>query len=262
MIDPILTIILLIFVGLGIGIFISTSSGTSATILIPVLTIGLGYSPSYSIGTTLAIDTIIAITAAVFYLRYQQINVKSITVLVTFGILGSILGSQYTSEAPESILKVIIGIFLIIIGYNFARRGVQQSFGNLQHKIHIKVLRKNKNFSLLILGLIVGTISGFVGIGGGRMITIILLFILGYHFHQAVGTSLVIMIFIAGTGAISHGLQAEILFHILAILIIPVIVGTILGSNYANKINEEKLSRVAGFIILLFGMIIFISSVV
>lgn len=260
MLDPILSIIILAIIGFCIGIFISTASGTAATILIPILTIGFGYSTSDSIGTSLAIDCIIAFTAAVIYIKHKQIDLKSTSILVLFGILGSLIGSQFTTSAPENLLKIVIGFFLIFIGFTFARRGIKQNMSAIQDTINFAALQKHTFLSLFILGLLVGTISGFVGIGGGRMITIILIFILGYRFHQAVGTSLIIMFFIAGTGAISHGVKQELVTTIFGILLIPVIIGTILGSRYANQINEVKLSRIAGVIIFLFGIIIIITS--
>lgn len=260
MIELGLPLILLTIVGFCIGIFISTASGTAATLLIPLLTLGLGHSTPQSIGTSLALDSIIAGTAAVIYIKHKQIDLKSTAVLVCFGIIGSLLGSQFTTSAPETVLKIIIGCFLVFIGFSFARKGVKKNITYLQRNIKITFLQNHTMVSLLILGLIVGTMSGFIGIGGGRIITIILIFILGYRFHQAVGTSLIIMFFIAGTGAISHGLQQDILPSIIGLLSIPVFIGTVLGSMYANQIDEVKLSRIAGIIIFIFGLTIIITA--
>ena len=41
----------------------------------------------------------------------------------------------------------------------------------------------------ILLGLLVGIISGLLGAGGGVMILLILVFVMGYKMHEGVGTS-------------------------------------------------------------------------
>jgi len=47
---------------------------------------------------------------------------------------------------------------------------------------------------LIIIGLAAGALGGFVGIGGGIIIVPALIYILGFSTHQAMGTSLAVML--------------------------------------------------------------------
>ncbi len=253
-------IFILILISLGIGIFVSTASGTAATLLIPILTILFRYKTHDAIGTTLALDSIMGLTAGLMYLKNKNVDLKSSAFLILFGITGSVIGSQFTSSAPEAGLKLFIGIFILFVGFNFARRGVRKNVDFVNKKLKFSFFKKNKFLSFLIFGVLVGIISGFSGLGGGRIIAVLLIFVIGYSFHKAIGTSLFMMFFIAGTGAISHGIKGEILLGKLPFLIIPGVIGALIGSKYANKIDEDKLARIAGVIIFSFGVIIIINS--
>lgn len=245
--------------GLGSGLFVGTAAGTAASFLIPSLTLLAGYSTHQAIGTSLGIDCIIGIVAGITFFKNNYVNLKSAILLVIMGVLGSFIGSLFTSQAQEGVLSSIIGIFLLFIGFQFIRRGVQRNVSLVEKKINFQVFRNHKTITLIILGLIIGGISGFVGIGGSRMLSIILIFVLGYTLHQAIGTSLVMMIFIAGTGAVSHATNGEIMYSGLVIVGFFAAIGAFIGSHFASKINENHLARIVGIIIFMLGSIIILN---
>jgi uncharacterized membrane protein YfcA len=47
--------------------------------------------------------------------------------------------------------------------------------------------------------------------GSSGAMTFVLIFIMGYDLHASIGASLMMMFFIAVSGAITHGLRGEIL---------------------------------------------------
>jgi len=254
------TIVILLLFGFGSGLFVGTAAGTAASFLIPGLTILLGYSTHEAIGTSLAVDCVIGIIAGYTFIKNKYVNLKSVFLLVVAGVLGSILGSTFTSEAPEGILNIMIGFFLLFIGFNFIRNGIKKNVDGLEQKINFSFFRNHHLFSFLLLGGIIGGLSGFIGIGGSRMLSLILIFVMGYSLHQAVGTSLVMMVFIAGSGAVNHGFQGEIVFSAFLILGLSAGIGAFLGSQLASKINEELLARIVGSFIFLLGVIIMIKN--
>ncbi|MEF8848509.1 MAG: sulfite exporter TauE/SafE family protein [Candidatus Thermoplasmatota archaeon] len=246
--------------GLGSGLFVGTAAGTAASFLIPALTILIGYTTHQSIGTSLGVDCIIGIIAGLIFIKNKNVDLKSSFLLVISGVLGSFFGSMFTSNAPQGNLNILIGFILVFIGINFLRNGVSKNVEYIEKKISFDFLRKHKIFTLLTLGTIIGMVSGFIGIGGSRMLTIILIFVMGYSLHKAIGTSLVMMFFIAGTGTISHALNEEIVLEGLLILGFFAAIGAFFGSNFANRVNEDRLARIAGLIIFILGLIIIFKS--
>ena len=47
---------------------------------------------------------------------------------------------------------------------------------------------------LLLIGLLAGMLSGFVGVGGGIIMVPALVWLMGYGQHQAQGTSLAVLV--------------------------------------------------------------------
>jgi len=124
--------------------------------------------------------------------------------------LGAQVGSYISPHIAESSLGGSFGIFLIITAVIFALRGLgtvipvsgQPTEAKREPNKLLKLLRKNVVLSSLVLGFLVGIISGLLGAGGGVMILLILVFLLEYSMHEGVGTSTFIMAFTAASGAI------------------------------------------------------------
>lgn len=56
----------------------------------------------------------------------------------------------------------------------------------------------------MLCGLVIGWVCGFTGSGGGILMLTVFTLLLGYNLKVAVGTSTLIMTFVALVGAISH----------------------------------------------------------
>jgi uncharacterized membrane protein YfcA len=108
---------------------------------------------------------------------------------------------------------------------------------------------------LFFFGAVIGFLSGFTGMGSSGAMTILLIFVLGYDLHTAIGTSLLMMFFIAGAGGIGHGFQGHVLWEVALIAGLGAVVGAGSGSLFANKINEERLGRTIGAIIVFLGIV-------
>lgn len=250
------TIILFITCGFGSGIFVSLSSGTAVSIMIPCITILIGASIHLAIGTSLVVDCVIGGVAGIIFLKNGNVDMRSGFLLAITGVIGALIGSRFTGETPESGLGFFIGIFLIITGVSFIAKGIRRNIDYIEEKINLKFIKKNKIPFLILFGSIIGLLSGFSGMGGSRMVAIVLIFILGYNIHTAIGTSLIMMVFIAGSGAIGHVFNDEVLFSAALILAPSAALGAVSGSLVANRIDEDKLGRIVGVIILAMGIII------
>jgi hypothetical protein len=112
----------------------------------------------------------------------------------------------------------------------------------------------------VLLGFGIGIISGFVGAGGGVMFLLVMLLVLGYEPHTAIGTSTLIMAITATSGATSYYLHGNL--DIVAALIISV--GTLLSSRAgavgANKLGQDALGRVIALIFIVLGIIVLLNS--
>jgi len=251
-----LELIILIISGFGSGVFVGMGSGTTGSIMIMSLTVFCDYPIHQAIGTSLLIDCIIGGIAGFIFLKKGKSNFRPAFLIAGTGAVGSFIGSQFTSSAPEMGLIVIISTILIILGISFIVKGLQQNIDYFRKKGKVQRFKENKTLFFVAFGLIAGASSGFTGMGIGGVVALVLMLILDYDIHTAIGTALLSIMFISGAGAIGHVLNNEVLFSAGLIAGSAAVVGAIFGSFAANKINEEKLGRIVGLLILIMGIIL------
>ena len=211
--DQYIVFLILFISGFGSGIFVGMGSGTTGAIMITSLTVILNHSVHDAIGTTLLIDCIIGGIAGLIFLKKGNVRLKPAIWIIIIGAIGSFTGSRFTSTAPESNLLFLIGIILLLIGISFTVKGLQKNIDFVGSKIRADKLKKHKFSVFIIFGLITGFVSGFTGMGIGGVIALTLILILDYNLHTAIGTSLIMLFFISGSGATGHILNGEIIIQ-------------------------------------------------
>jgi len=253
--DDFLSTILTFITGFGSGAYVGIASGTAEPFIIPLITVVLGSSIYNAIGTSLFVDSIIGLIAGLVFLRKGHVQLKPVILLGLSGVLCSLIGSYFSTETPESNLKLLIAIVLIFFGYMLLRGGIKRNVEMINKKINFSTFQHYKNTSFILFGGLIGFASGFTGMGSSGSMTIILIFIMGYSLHQAIGTSLLLMFFIAGAGSSAHSFQGNFIFQTALIAALGAAVGATSGSLFANRIDEDKLGRTIGFIIIVVGCI-------
>lgn len=126
----------------------------------------------------------------------------------------------------------------------------------------IKIFKKSRIISGILIGLVIGMIAGIVVAGGGMMILIALVIVLDYPIHKAIGTSVLIMIFTAFSCAVSHAYYGELLFCAVIFGGIGGIVGAQSVSKFANLSSEKRLKRIVGVVFMALGLILAVFKLV
>jgi hypothetical protein len=253
-----LTIILLIISGLGAGVVTGLVGASAAVAVTPILVTFLNYPAFTAIGISLATDIFASSTSAKNYYNYGHLDIKNGITLTILAIIGAFIGSALSKFIPDSMLGRGAGIAILIIGINFLRKPMNKRIKEFKDRYKFNFVKKHKLLSTIIFGLLIGLICGMVGAGGGIMILMILTFVLGYEIKTAIGTSVLIMTFIALSGAIGHFIHTGVPYVEILIAGISSIIGAAVASRFANKASEDKLSKVIGvtFIVLAVVMIV------
>ena len=106
-------------------------------------------------------------------------------------------------------------------------------------------------FILLLIGVIAGIASGFVGIGGGVIIVPALIYFTGLDQHTAQGTSLAMMLPPIGILAtMNYHSEQSIEWPYAACLAVTFILGAWFGSKWSLKLSPNIVRLIfAGFMI-------------
>ncbi len=99
-------------------------------------------------------------------------------------------------------------------------------------------------FGMILLGLIIGCLSGFLGVGGGFLITPFLNIIFGIPYNIAVGSGLAQMVFTSAAGVKAHMKLRNVDFKLGLLLFM----GTLFGVRLGVQIVEAL--KIGGHIII------------
>ena len=106
-------------------------------------------------------------------------------------------------------------------------------------------------FFYLLLGLIAGSLSGLIGIGGAIIIIPSLVLLFGLSQHTAQGTALALMVPPIGLlAAWTYYKQGFVDFKIAGLICLGFFFGGLVGAKFATDIPEDILRKVFGVILL------------
>jgi len=114
---------------------------------------------------------------------------------------------------------------------------------------------------LVFIGLIAGTLSGLIGIGGGIIIVPALIFLLKLSPLEAQGTSIALMLPPIGILAFLHYYKAGYVNVNYTIIIASTfILGGLFGAKIAHKLDQNVMKIVFGVILILAALKMIISG--
>jgi len=154
--------------------------------------------------------------------------------LLLFGvpsILLGVLGASLVGVLPQSILKMTLGAFLIIISGSFLLRP--------------KLAFPTNTKSVLFGGGVSGFITGLVGTGGALRATFLTSFSLDKAKYIATAAAIAL-----GTDAtripvyVSQGFLAEQYYYYIPMLFATAIGGAFIGRRIVKKIDQEKFKKI------------------
>lgn len=197
-------------------------------------------SPEVMKPTALLLNLFVAAIAFYYYYKEGYFNVKLFLSFAIASIPMAFLGGMI--EVDTSLYKKILGVLLI-----FAVLKMLNVFGKESNKI-----KDIKIWQGLIVGGVIGFFSGLIGIGGGIILTpIILLLHWGRMKEAAAVSALFIWVNSASalTGQLSSGVSITIeSFGLVTIAIIGGFVGGYFGSK---KINNQNLRYILSFVLVI-----------
>jgi hypothetical protein len=128
----------------------------------------------------------------------------------------------------------------------FTKRNLPDVTPNKPHDMTMQLL-----LILFIIGLMAGTLSGLIGVGGGIIIVPALVYFLSFSQHQAQGTSLGLLLLPVGILAVLNYYQkGHVDVKVVGIMAVGFLLGGFLGSKISLAISQEAIKKI--FAVVLF----------
>lgn len=178
------SIIVLIVVGMLVGVLSGTFGIGGGTVIVPAL-VWLGLSQRNAAATSTLAIVPTSISGVISYATGGHVDWLAAALLFCGMFIGGQIGSWLLSRLPELVLRWIFVAFLVFVVIN------QVSFvPSRDHQIAMTVVT---GIGLALLGVVIGTLAGLLGIGGGALAVPSLSMLFGASDLVARGTSLLAM---------------------------------------------------------------------
>ena len=178
------SIIVLIVVGMLVGVLSGMFGIGGGTVIVPAL-VWLGLSQRHAAATSTLAIVPTSISGVVSYATGGHVDWLAAVLLFCGMFVGGQIGSWLLSRLPELVLRWIFVAFLVFVVIN------QVSF--VPSRDHQIVMSVTTGICLALLGVIIGTLAGLLGIGGGALAVPSLSMLFGASDLIARGTSLLAM---------------------------------------------------------------------
>lgn len=239
-------------IGLTLGML---GSGGSA-ITVPVLIYLVGHGAKESIAESMAIVGLISVVAALPYARAKEVDWRSVAYFGIPGMFGTLIGAWIGGIASEGWQLLVFGVVLLTAAGAMLTK--PKGGSESEHRD----ARQAAIWLIALEGLIVGVVTGFVGVGGGFLIVPALVVFGNLPMRLAIGTSLIIIAIKSAVGfakyehyLLAHDMSVDG-WTILTFALVGV-VGSLIGRSINARLNQRALRRVfAVFLILLGGFVI------
>lgn len=261
--------LLLLAVGLVAGVLSGMFGIGGGVIIVPALTIFLGFEIVEATSTSLAALLLpVGIFAVIAYHRAGLLKLQS-SALVALGLLTtSWLGATLAIGLPGDTLKQIYGVFLLYVSWRMMEP--RKVYGEVQERRTMLATTAGTTappptntdeptpelpdvpwYVVLMVGLVAGVASGMFGIGGGAVIVPALVVFLKYPQKLAVGTSLgALLLPVSLPGVLAYAQEDVLDLPVAAFVAVGLLIGAIFGAQIALGLPSKTIKRMYGVFLL------------
>lgn len=250
-------LVVAVLAGLLIGLSLGALGGGGSILAVPVLVYLLDQTPVAATTASLLIVGISAAAGAVAAHRRGNVYVGRGIAFALVGTLGAALGATWSVLVDPDVLLVSFAVLMAVVALVMLRRGRPAGDGHPDSPIITVsptfVCDCPRALKVLVTGLAVGLLTGFLGVGGGFLAVPALVLALSLNLPQAVGTSLLVIAVNSAAAfvvRVGHGIHIDWLP--VAVLTAMAVGGSLLGARVASRLPARTLS--IGFAVLLLGV--------
>jgi uncharacterized membrane protein YfcA len=228
-----------------IAAFIFSLGGVGAAIILIPILISFGIPIGIAKPVGLFYNTISLTGASISNIRNKRLDFKVGIPLIIFSFLFAIAGAWISQFIPKKIILILFIGFLIFSGcmFLFYKKNVQNSY------------REDKPYvALSAIGAFAGLLSGMLGIGGGGIISPLML-MLGFNPKKIATITAFVVPFSSFSGFLTYWAMGNINWKLLVIASVAGIAGATLGTMFMHKrLNPKTVKKILAVILLLMAI--------
>jgi len=244
----------LIIFGFVCGIALGLTGGGGSILAVPLLTYGVGLDFHTAVPISLFVVGFTAIFGLVVNYKQHDINYLAAAIMITTGVIFAPIGSYVSQGLSDKVLMVSFSILMITIGiWSLIKAKVMSGAEkSICESIALKCI-----IALLVSGAIVGTLTGFFGVGGGFLIVPALVFITAMPIKRAINTSLLVVFVVSISGFISHYEEEHMSWYVAGMFIIGSVIAMLIATKLKKRLNDKILQTLFAIMLVVLGAVIY-----
>jgi len=261
-------VVLLAALGLAVGVLTGLFGVGGAFVITPLLKVAFGIPYELAIGSSLCFTIGTASSGMARHMRMRNFEPRCVLVLGLTSIAGAVAGATLNKFLRETLgehdytlmMHVLFIVILTATALLVARNKADGRSGrSLLQRLPVAPyidlpageLSRVSLPGLCALGVGIGVLQGMMGIGGGVLLMPLLILVVGLTAHQAVGTSLGVILFGSTAGTIKYGLDGSVNMWVAMGLLVGSVFGVQIGAMICRKLHGRRLRRYFAILVLL-----------
>jgi uncharacterized membrane protein YfcA len=237
---PMFSILVDLMVGGVIGLTLGLLGGGGSILTVPALVYIIGQTPQVAVVASLVIVGANSVLGAFFHRAQGTLNWRVALVFGGVGMVAAYFAAGLSHLLSSTLLLVLFAVLMLVVGGLMILRKAPNDEGHTSHGWMVTVLA----------GLVVGVLTGFLGVGGGFLIVPALVMLVGLPMRQAVGTSLVVIAMNSLAGILGHLSQTHLDYTLISLFVIAGMGGTFAGTWLAQRMRADHLRRIFAFFVI------------
>ncbi len=242
--DAAMEILGALIAGSFIGAVLGFVGAGGAMLAVPILIYGFGFDPNEATTAAIAVVFLAAASGVIPKARKKQVLYRDALVIWAIGLITNLGFSSIADKLPDAFITSGLAAVLVVAGASMLRPPKLEE----QKRMPIPVL--------IVMSLVIGSITGLFGIGGGFIALPVLVLFFGTPQVVAAGTALFIICINSLTAFLGRpGQWGDVQWHIPIFIGAAAIVVAQIASSQAHR-TDPKVLR-ASFAYLLFALATF-----
>ncbi len=228
-----------------VAAFIFSLGGIGAAIILIPILVSLGIPINMAKPVGLFFNTVSLSGASITNIKNKRLDFKVGIPIIIFSFLFAIVGAYLSQYIPEKIILLLFIGFLLFSGFMF-----------LLHKKKGKEIYRNDTpyFSLSLIGIFAGLLSGLLGIGGGGIISPLML-MLGFNPKKIAAITAFVVPFSSFSGFLTYWSMGVVDWNLIFIASASGVAGATLGTMFMHKkLNPQTVKKILAVILLLMAV--------
>lgn len=236
---------------LAIGLSLGMLGSGGSVLTVPVLIYLVGQDEKVAIAGSLFVVGAVAFAGSLSYLRHRLVDWRSVALFGIPGMAGTWLGAMLAAWISGAVQLLMFAGVMMVAGLMMLR----------PPPLAVEGHRPRRALLVTADGLLVGVLTGLVGVGGGFLIVPALVLLGALPVHRAVATSLVIIAAKSLTGFLKYleVLEAQGLaldWQVLAVVTALGVLGSFTGARLARSLPQAALRRGFALLVLIMALVI------